>query len=188
LRLRGDYGLNIQNSLAWEFYRDQGLETFTISAETGLDDTLRLLASSGGHAELIVFGSPTVMYLEHDLFENTKGEGDSLYLVDEKGFRHPVYKDRQGRNHVLLVKDLSFLPFIGELSQAGLTRMRIEAAHIPEGEYKKVIAGALEIRRSPEQAACRVRDLGSRCFGMGPWSFLKNPVEPARAAALKEKA
>jgi putative protease len=169
LRFRGDYSLNMQNSLAWEFYRDQGLEAFTISAETGLDDTLRLLASSGNCAELIVFGSPTVMYLEHDLFENTKGEADRLYLIDEKSFRHPVYKDRQGRNHILLVKDLSFLPFIGELSQAGLTRMRIEASHVPEEEYKKIIHTALSIRSCPEQAACYARDLAPYCFGMGPW-------------------
>jgi putative protease len=188
LRFRGDYGLNIQNSLAWEFYRDRGLEAFTVSAESGLDDTLRLLAAAGGSAELIVFGSPTVMYLEHDLFENTRGEADRLYLVDEKGFRHPVYRDRRGRNHVLLVKDLSFLPFMGELFRAGLACMRIEAAHVPEGEFKKVIDTALEIRGSPEQAARFVRALEPCCFGMGPWGSLKNPVEPVGAAAVGEEA
>jgi putative protease len=176
LRFRGAYGLNIQNSLAWEWYRDQGLEAFTISAETGLDHTLRLLESSGAHAELIVFGSPTVMYLEHDLFENTKGEAETLYLIDEKGSRHPVYKDRRGRNHVLLVKNLSFLPFIGELSKAGLTRIRVEASHITGKEYEKIIDTALKIRDSPEEAPGAV-NLGPYHFGVGPWGVVKNPVE-----------
>ncbi|MDR1178123.1 MAG: U32 family peptidase, partial [Spirochaetaceae bacterium] len=87
--LMGDYGLNIQNSLSWQYYRRCGLEGFTISPETKLGAALALLDAlppgpggspdaanespddgrryaAGGSpdaAELIVFGSPTVMYL-----------------------------------------------------------------------------------------------------------------------------
>jgi hypothetical protein len=92
-----------------------------------------------------------------------------------------VYKDRQGRNHVLLVKNLSFLPFIGELFKAGLRRMCIEASHVTGAEYEKIIDTALKIRNCPEEAPLRAGELGPYRFGIGPWGAVKNPVESAAA-------
>ncbi|MDR0389789.1 MAG: U32 family peptidase [Spirochaetaceae bacterium] len=237
LACRGDYGLNIQNSFSWQYYRNHGLEGFTISPETKPGDTLALLdalASGGAQipgqdaavnqnaAELIVFGSPTVMYLEHDLFENTDacgandnagacnanddaigdtaignasdnaigdtaignasdkaGGAETLSLIDEKGFRHPVFRDSsrgldsRGRNHVLLVKDLSLLPFAGELVSAGLRRARVEASYLPAEQFRRVVELCLSVRDQPENAAALVRDFTPPRLGLsaGPWTF-----------------
>jgi putative protease len=62
-----------------------------------------------------------------------------LYLVDGKGFRHPVYHDRNGRNHMLLCKDLWLVPFLKELRQAGVRRFRMEAAYLPQGSFEQAL-------------------------------------------------
>ncbi|MDR0708023.1 MAG: U32 family peptidase [Treponema sp.] len=203
---RGDYGLNIQNSLSWRYYQSCGLDGFTVSPETKLGDTLMLLealasgyggeSDAGNHAaaELIVFGSPTVMYLEHDLFENTSthsndDDGNSgagtLSLIDEKGFRHPVFRDSskgqdsRGRNHVILVKDLFLLPFMGELAAAGLRRVRVEAPYVPREQFTRVVDLCLAVRDDPENAASLTRDFTPprAGFGAGPWAVSENGRE-----------
>ncbi|MDR1428939.1 MAG: U32 family peptidase [Spirochaetaceae bacterium] len=199
--LRGDYGLNIQNSLSWQYYKDCGLEGFTISPETKSGDTLALLKAlepGNRDAELIVFGSPTVMYLEHDLFDNTQdrtadgGQGAPaddgaamLNLVDEKGFRHPVFKDSSrtgpsgGRNHVLLVKDLFLLPFMGELVRAGLSRARVEASYLPMEQFRRVVDLCLAVRDQSENAAALTGDFTPPRLGFsaGPWAVPGNGEE-----------
>jgi putative protease len=212
---RGDYGLNIQNSLSWQYYQGYGLEGFTVSPETKLGDALALLETlalcrdSGGPkpggrdaAELIVFGSPTVMYLEHDLFENTLGgdvtagldhaagadDGaglDTLSLIDEKGFRHPVFRDAsrgqdlRGRNHVLLVKDLFLLPFACELVHAGLRRARVEAAYLPTEQFRRVVDLCIAVRDQSENAASLTRAFTPPRLGFsaGPWTVKENGGE-----------
>jgi putative protease len=216
--LRGDYGLNIQNSLSWQYYQAYGLEGFTISPETKPGATLALLealGSGGGRtagsgpdsgslnpgegrtggsqdaAELIVFGSPTVMYLEHDLFENTVSadgtddRAETLSLIDEKGFRHPVFRDSsrgldsRGRNHVLLVKDLFLLPFTGELIRAGLRRARVEAAYLPMEQFTRVVDLCLAVRDQGENAASLTRAFAPprSGFSAGPWAAPENGGE-----------
>ncbi|GHV18407.1 hypothetical protein FACS189493_7800 [Spirochaetia bacterium] len=176
----GDYALNIQNSVAWELYRAEGLARFTISAETKLPDTAALLEAAGEWAELIVFGSPTVMYLEHDLYENVRQAGtgtdgtELLYLIDEKGFRHPVYRDRRGRNHILLYKDLFYLPFLRELYRAGLSRFRLEIAHLSQEKFEQGVAVFREALGNLEKAAelAQGYEPPRGGFTPGPWTFL----------------
>ncbi|MDR3276961.1 MAG: U32 family peptidase [Treponema sp.] len=190
LEIRGDYALNIQNSAAWEFYRAEGLGSFTLSAETRLADTAALLAESGDWAEIIVFGSPTVMYLEHDLFENTQGEADVLYLIDGKGFRHPVYRDKRGRNHLLLYRDISGLPFLKELHRAGLSCFRLEIAHLEQGAFerslavfKKLLAEA-DGDRETILAAILAEAPPRQGFSPGAWAFCGDTASgPASGAA-----
>lgn len=80
------------------------------------------------------------MYMEHDLYENTDQEGNGLlYLVDEEGFKHPVYKDQYGRNHMLLYKNICYLPILGSLYAAGLRNIRLETAHLSLEELKEVL-------------------------------------------------
>ena len=97
----------------------------------------------------IVHGSPTVMYMDHDLYENTKvlessrSEDNShvpnnvLVLVDEKAQEHPVYIDNHGRNHMTLYKELCYLPFLKELNDIGVNHFRIEACHYDTNKLRK---------------------------------------------------
>lgn len=141
LELIGDYCLNIYNHKAAGFYKDQGLSSATLSVEAPLLDAKETIDKSTLPIELIVHGSPIVMYLEHDLYENTQvlsptGKADNRYapnhvlvLVDDKGYEHPVYRDTRGRNHMIMYKDLCYLPILKELHALGVKRFRIEGSH-----------------------------------------------------------
>lgn len=138
--LRGDYPLNILNQNAAQFFLELGLDTITITPEATLLEVVSIINGMGDYSELIVHGSPTMMYMEHDLYDNVDGEKELLYLVDGEGFRHPVYRDQFDRNHMLLYKELCYLPLVDGLLACGLKNFRIEAQYLDTEELKKVIA------------------------------------------------
>lgn len=141
LELIGDYCLNIYNHKAAKFYKNQGLSFAAISVESPLLDTKDTILKSPLPMEIVVHGSPVLMYLEHDLYENTTilspiGKEDNIYvdnstlvLVDDRGYEHPVYRDNRGRNHLMPYKDLCYLPFLKELKALGVKGFRIEGSH-----------------------------------------------------------
>jgi putative protease len=151
LELIGDYSLNIYNHSAASFYEKQGLSIATLSVETPLLDAKEAITKSSIPIEIIVHGSPVVMYMDHDLYENTKilepiGQADNsnvpnnvLVLVDEKKHEHPVYIDNNGRNHMTLYKELCYLPFLKELNDIGVNNFRIEACHYDTNNLRKVL-------------------------------------------------
>ena len=141
LELVGDYSLNIYNKLAAQFYKEQGLDLATLSCESPLDNTKDILENSSLPLEIIVHGSPAVMYMSHDLYENTNilepntnlerkyNDKGVLLLVDDKGNEHPVYRDNNGNNHMLLTKELCYMPILKELAHNGAKSFRIEGCH-----------------------------------------------------------
>jgi U32 family peptidase len=151
IELVGDYCMNIYNNKAANFFKQQGLSVSTLSIEAPLKDVMHTVMHSDMPIELIAHGSPVVMYLEHDLYENTKildpikdennkhFDNNVLTLVDDKGFEHPVFKDNKERNHVLLYKDICYLPILKELYDTGVTRFRIEGCHYNVSELKSII-------------------------------------------------
>jgi putative protease len=151
LDLIGDYTLNIYNHEAARFYEKQGLSVATLSVETPVLDTIDVITKSPIPIEILVHGSPTVMYMNHDLYENTKAleptgcENNSsvpnkvLVLVDEKAHEHPVFRDNYGRNHMTLYKELCYLPFLKELNDIGVNRFRIDGCHYDTDNLRKVL-------------------------------------------------
>lgn len=151
LELIGDYCLNIYNHKAANFYKNQGLSAATMSLETPLLDAKEAISKSPLPIELIVHGAPVVMYLEHDLYENAQilspiGKADNNYapnnvlvLVDDKDYEHPVYRDNSGKNHIIMYKDLCYLPFLKELNDAGVKRFRIEGSHYDLDSLRSII-------------------------------------------------
>lgn len=146
----GDYSLNLYNGKMAAFYGKMGMSRGTVSIESTLENTKEMLNSSQVPLEIIVHGRPAVMYIEHDLYENTKAyEGieidenirkkDILYLLDEKGFEHPVYKDIKGRNHLLLSKALCYLPILPELHAVGAKVFRIEGLDYEISELRALV-------------------------------------------------
>ena len=77
--------------------------------------------------------------MESNLHKGNSPSDNLLYLVDEAGFKHPVYKDQYGRNHMLLYKNLCYLPILKGLYEAGLSNFRIEGAHMTVEELCRVI-------------------------------------------------
>ncbi|MCL1997933.1 MAG: U32 family peptidase [Turicibacter sp.] len=136
----GDYQLNVYNRKAADFYTRQGIRQFTILPEAKLSDTADILSNFSDTAALVVQGTPTIMYLEHNLHENLDGgSADLVFLVDEKGFKHPIRKDRRNKNYMLLYKEISLLPVLKELRKAGLVNLTIEAAHMSPQEVTDII-------------------------------------------------
>ncbi|MDF2802249.1 MAG: family peptidase [Anaerocolumna sp.] len=139
-KIIGDYQLNLLNQKAAGLYRSLGVKSFTISPETKLPELIPLLGGLKEEAELIVHGSPTVMYMEHDLYENVEeSSAGLLYLKDEGGFMHPVHKDQYGRCHMLLYKNICYLPVLQELYKAGLSNFRLEIPHFSLEETEAIV-------------------------------------------------
>ncbi|MBE9917991.1 U32 family peptidase [Paenibacillus donghaensis] len=146
----GDTSLNVYNHLAAKFYGNQGLQRIALSSELTAEHLGEALTYSELPLEMIVHGSPTVMYMEHDLYENTEvlepiGEEDNRYvdnsvlvLMTDKG-ENPVYRDRNGRNHLLLSKELNYLPLLRELAEAGVSCFRIEGATYKVSDLQTII-------------------------------------------------
>ncbi len=139
--MRGDHALNIYNAIAANFYQQLGLSTGTISNESPVKNTKELVTQTQLPMEMVVHGSPVVMYMSHDLYENTKVMAPSeqkgrqyqdarpLLLIDDKNNEHPVYRDNKGNNHMLLSKELCYLPLLKSLHELGVKTFRIEGCH-----------------------------------------------------------
>lgn len=152
LDLVGDYSLNIYNSVSAKFYENQGLSMTALSCESRAINTKDALLNSALPLEIIVHGSPAVMYMSHDLYENinvlppSKDAGrkyrdkDVLLLVDDNGNEHPVYRDNSGKNHMLLSKELCLLPVLKELAGLGAKAFRIEGCHYNNDTLRTVIS------------------------------------------------
>ncbi len=148
-----DYTLNLFNSKAIEFYKEQGLEKFTHSIESGLKNLVEISANTDLYSEIIVHGSPTVMYLEHNVFDNIDPEAYDdeiskaiannyllkLYLIDDLKTKHPVLIDCKNRNHMLLSKELCYINIVDELAKIGVSSLRIEASSYSASQIKSVI-------------------------------------------------
>ncbi|MBU3108958.1 peptidase U32 family protein [Clostridium gasigenes] len=151
LELIGDYSLNIYNRISADFYENQGLSLAAISCESPAKNTKDILIGSPLPLEIIVHGSPVVMYMSHNIYENTKVlektknverkymDKDVLLLVDDKGNEHPIYIDNAGKNHMLLSKELCYMPILKELSELGAKCFRIEACNYDNDTLRKII-------------------------------------------------
>lgn len=145
LPMVADFNLNVFNHMSASLYHERfNMERVHASLELPLNDLTKLLDNSKVPVEVIVHGSPIVMYLELDLYENTQviesiGEEDNKYvdnqylvLMTDKG-ENPVYRDWSGRNHLALSKELCYLPMLKELHEAGVNHFRIEGkTYTPE--------------------------------------------------------
>ena len=145
-----DYNLNIYNHEAMEFYKRLGVRAATISIETRYDELARFASMSDTPMELIVHGPLRVMYLDYNLYENTKVlnpatqennkyvDNSILTLKTDRG-EIPVYTDQYQKNHLYTAKELCLLPILEALRFESLSRFRIEGQTYTVNELKKII-------------------------------------------------
>lgn len=151
LPMIGDFNLNVFNHMSAELYHGHfGMERVHASLELPLDDFTSLLKQSKVPVEVIVHGSPIVMYLELDLYENAEVmepimqednkhvDNQYLVLLTDKG-ENPVYRDWSGRNHLALAKELCYMPFLKELHEAGVNHFRIEGKTYTTEQLRGII-------------------------------------------------
>lgn len=146
----GDSNLNIYNGLSAGLYTGLGLERLTVSPEMTLEHFAAFTSRSELSLEIIVHGTPALMYMEHDLFENTEvmepiGQEDNRYvsndvlvLMTDKG-ENPVYRDQHGRCHLLFAKELCYLPMLDEMAGMGISCFRIEGVTYTAEQLREII-------------------------------------------------
>lgn len=132
-----NYNLNIYNHKALEFYKELGVSEASVSIEIKRDELAEFMKTANIPLELIVHGPIKVMYLDHNLYDNTKafktiGEEDNKYvdnkvlvLKTDKG-ENPVYIDKYGKNHLYTSKELCLLPILEALNYDVPINLRIE--------------------------------------------------------------
>ncbi|WP_195573783.1 peptidase U32 family protein [Paenibacillus sp. 1001270B_150601_E10] len=163
LPMVADFNLNIYNYASASFYQKHfGIERINPSIELPLHDLTKLLRHPEIPTEVIVHGSPIVMYLEHDLYANAEEmepisqednkHVDNRYLVllTDKG-ENPVYRDATGRNHLALSKELCFMPFLRELHEAGVNHFRIEGKTYTTEQLRSLVRLYRQAARNLDQ-------------------------------------
>ncbi len=113
-RLYGSYFLNMFNSLVTPSLFQQ-----TISVELSKPEINDLLNHFPGRLEAMVFGRLELMVTK----DRTLEEGT---LIDERGKKFPVNRDRFGYGHILNSSDLFLLDFLDELEGMGIDSFGID--------------------------------------------------------------
>lgn len=150
----GDYTLNIYNAQAACFYSRYGMEEWAPSIELPYEALLKLpLLSESDHSasapELILHGLPTVMLSDHDI----SGEKRKHVVLETPVSRLTVRKDAWGRYHMLPDKELSLLPRLPQLLEAGYRRFRLELQGYEQEEAVKVVRAAKAALLDPERSS-----------------------------------
>lgn len=117
-----NYNLNIYNRKALEFYKNLGVNEFTLSIETRNNELGSFITSTKEPLEMIVHGPIKVMYLDHNLYDNIDSlepieKADNSYvnnnvlvLMTDKG-ENPVYIDQNGKIIYLLPRNYVYYLF-----------------------------------------------------------------------------
>ncbi len=110
-RVFGGFRLNIFNSYALEFYKEQGLESAELSPEMNLNQLKTLNKSIP--SQILVYGRLPLMITENCVIKN----GDKCpcsevsYIIDRMGMRFPVIRDGKSCRNVILNCKKTFLGF-----------------------------------------------------------------------------
>ena len=140
--VRGDFGLNIVNSRAMRYLREQGLDSQLLSFELTLPQIRDI--SKAVPAELLIYGRLPLMLMENCVMKNRTGicacQTGTVRLVDRVGEEFPIVKDPGTCRNVLLNgKKLYLLDKKDALRVMGLWALRLKFTTENPGEIDKVL-------------------------------------------------
>ncbi len=146
LEIRGDFGLNIYNSLSTYTLKGWELLSATLSFEMTLPQIRDV--SKALPCELLAYGRLPLMVTENCLFKGKTGECachmGNTKLVDKTGAEFPVIRDGNSCRSVLLNgKKLNWLDRQNDLARLGLWAMRLQFTTENPKEVDHVIAAAI---------------------------------------------
>ena len=126
--IRGDYGLNVFNSLSMNTLRELELKSATLSFEMTLPQIRDI--SKSVPAEILCYGRLPLMVTENCLFRGKTGECachlGQTRLVDKTGADFPVIRDGNSCRSILLNgKKLNWLDRQDDLAKLGLWAVRL---------------------------------------------------------------
>lgn len=140
--VRGDFGLNIVNSRAMRYLREQGLDSQLLSFELTLPQIRDI--SKAVPSEVLVYGRLPLMLMENCVMKNRTGicacQTGTVRLVDRVGEEFPIVKDPGTCRNVLLNgKKLYLLDKKDALRGMGLWALRLQFTTENPGEIDKVL-------------------------------------------------
>ena len=140
--VRGDFGLNIVNSRAMRYLREQGLDSQLLSFELTLPQIRDI--SKAVPAELLIYGRLPLMLMENCVMKKRTGicacQTGTVRLVDRVGEEFPIVKDPGTCRNVLLNgKKLYLLDKKDALRGMGLWALRLQFTTENPGEIDKVL-------------------------------------------------
>ena len=147
MRIHGDFGLNIFNSLSMNILADLKFASATVSFEMTLPQIRDI--SKAVNTELIAYGRLPLMVTEHCLMRNRTGEcscqnSATTKLTDKTGAEFPIIKDGNSCRSVLLNgKKLSWLDRQDDLAKLGLWAVRLHFTTENVREVDRVLADYL---------------------------------------------
>jgi putative protease len=167
-----------------EFYKNLTVNEFTASIELKNNELSSFIKLSNSPLELIVHGPLKVMYLDHNLYENSSsltpiGTDNNKYVADnilvlmtDKG-ENPVYIDQNEKNHLFTSKELCLLPILEALNFDKPVSFRIEGQTYTLDELKTVIEIYQRAIKAPTKGKVLYKELNSfrAGFTLGALSF-----------------
>ncbi|MGE5391002.1 MAG: peptidase U32 family protein [Deltaproteobacteria bacterium] len=136
LVVQGGYGLNITNSLAMAFERDNGLKMITMSLELNQERLGQALDSPKADLEIMVQGSLCGMITDQCIPRFSHGEEpgfcasycmfDEYKLVDQFEQKYRIRSDENCRNYIYYPYDLCMINRLPGLLEYGVQHFRIE--------------------------------------------------------------
>ena len=140
--VRGDFGLNIVNSRAMRYLREQGLDSQLLSFELTLPQIRDI--SKAGPAEVLIYGRLPLMLMENCVMKNRTGtctcQTGTVRLVDRVGEEFPIVKDPGTCRNVLLNgKKLYLLDKKDAFRGMGLWALRLQFTTENPSEIDKVL-------------------------------------------------
>ena len=140
--VRGDFGLNIVNSRAIRYLREQGLDSQLLSFELTLPQIRDI--SKAVPAELLIYGRLPLMLMENCVMKNRTGicacQTGTVRLVDRVGEEFPIVKDPGTCRNVLLNgKKLYLLDKKDALRGMGLWALRLQFTTENPGEVDTIL-------------------------------------------------
>ena len=140
--VRGDFGLNIVNSRAMRYLREQGLDSQLLSFELTLPQIRDI--SKAVPAEVLIYGRLLLMLMENCVIKNRTGtctcQTGTVRLVDRVGEEFPIVKDPGTCRNVLLNgKKLYLLDKKDAFRGMGLWALRLQFTTENPSEIDKVL-------------------------------------------------
>ena len=129
MRIHGDFGLNIFNSMSMNVMRGLEAASATVSFEATLPQIRDM--SKPVKTELIAYGRLPLMITEHCLIQGRTGEctchlNNAVKLTDKTGADFPIIKDGDSCRSVLLNgRKLGWLDRQDDLNKLGLWALRL---------------------------------------------------------------
>ena len=141
--VRGDFGLNIVNSRAMRYLREQGLDSQLLSFELTLPQIRDI--SKAVPAELLIYGRLPLMLMENCVMKNRTGtcscQTTQTKLIDRMGEEFPIVKDPGTCRNVLLNgKKLYLLDKKESFRGMGLWALRLQFTTENAGEVDRVLS------------------------------------------------